>query len=175
MRAAIEQRTALANADAIHPSRPEGRQRAVARWGATLRQLVLSAALATAVVLALCSVVRLNVSPSVPVGLYRTVDEPVARGVLAVACVPPAAARLARERGYLAKGFCPGGGQPVLKRVGAVLGDLLDLGPDGAVVNGTRLPDSAPAVSDSGGRQLHHAPWGHTVVAPGEVWLKGAQ
>ena len=175
MRAAIEQRTALANADAIHPSRPEGRQRAVARWGVTLRQLVLSAALATAVVLALCSVVRLNVSPSVPVGLYRTVDEPVARGVLVVACVPPAAARLARERGYLGEGSCPGGTQAVLKRVGALPGDLVGLEPSGVVVNGTRLPDSAPAVSDSRGRPLPHAPWGRTVVAPGEVWLIGVE
>jgi conjugative transfer signal peptidase TraF len=103
------------------------------------------------------------------------VDEPVARGVLVVACVPPAAARLARERGYLAEGSCPGGTQPILKRIGAVPGDLVDLEPDGVAVNGTRLPGSAPAVSDSRGRPLLHAPWGPTAVAPGEVWLIGIE
>jgi len=164
-----------ARADAIHASRREGRLRAVARRCKTLLPVVLSTGLATVVVSTLCSVVRLNVSPSVPLGFYRIVDEPVARGVLVVACVPAASARLARERGYLAAGSCPGAAQPVLKRIGAVPGDRVDLGPDGLGVNGTRLPDSAPAASDSRGRRLHHAPWGRTVVAPGEVWLIGVE
>jgi conjugative transfer signal peptidase TraF len=137
--------------------------------------MVLSTGLVSGIVLALCSVVRLNISPSAPLGLYRMVDQPVSRGVLVAACVPPAAARLARERGYLAAGSCPGGTQPVLKRIGAVPGDLVDLELDGLAVNGTRLPDSAPAVSDSRGRPLPHAPWGRTVVAPGEVWLIGIE
>ena len=164
-----------ASEDLIRLSRREGRLRAVARWCKTLLPVVLSTGLASGLVLALCSVVRLNVSPSVPLGFYRIVDEPVARGVLVVACVPAASARVARERGYLAAGSCPGAAQPVLKRIGAVPGDRVDLGPDGLGVNGTRLPDSAPAASDSRGRRLHHAPWGRTVVAPGEVWLIGIE
>ena len=164
-----------ASADAIRPSRREGRLRAVARWCKTLRPAVLSTGLASGVVLGLCSVVRLNVSPSIPPGFYRTVDEPVARGVLVVACVPPASARLAQERGYLGEGSCPGGTQPVLKRIAAVPGDLVDLEADGVAVNGARLPDSAPSMSDSRARPLPHAPWGHTVVAPGEVWLIGVE
>jgi conjugative transfer signal peptidase TraF len=161
------------SADAIQPSHREGRLRAVVRWCKTLLPVVLSTGLASGVALALCSAVRLNISPSAPLGLYRIVDEPVARGVLVVACVSPAAARLARERGYLGEGSCPGGTQPVLKLVGAVPGDLVDLEPDGVAVNRARLPDSAPAVSDSRGRPLPHAPWGRTVVAPGEIWLMG--
>src|SRR3989454_2414162 len=149
--------------------------RAVARWCKMLRPVVLSAGLVSGVVPALCLVVRLNVSRSVPLGLYRMVDEPVERGVLVVACVPLTAARLARERGYLARGSCPGGTQPVLKRIGAVPGDLVDLAPDGVAINGTQLPDSAPAVSDSRGRPLPHSPWGRTVVASGEVWLMGIE
>src|SRR5439155_23163493 len=99
----------------------------------------------------------------------------VGRGVLVVACGPPGAARLARGRGYLTSGSCPGGTRPVLKRLGAVPGDLVDLEPDGISVNGARLPDSAPALSDSRGRPLPHAPWGRTAVAPGEVWLIGME
>src|SRR5438552_8418801 len=164
-----------ATALAIRPSQREGRPRAVVGGRKTLLLVVLSTGLASGLVLALCSVVRLNVSPSVPLGLYRMVDEPVARGVLVVACVPLTAARLARERGYLARGSCPGGTQPVLKRIGAVPGDLVDLELDGIAVNAARLPDSAPAVSDTRGRPLPHAPWGRTVVAPGEVWLIGIE
>ena len=149
--------------------------RAVARWCKMLRPVVLSGGLVSGVVPALCLVVRLNVSPSVPLGLYRMVDEPVERGVLVVACVPLTAARLARERGYLARGSCPGGTQPVLKRIGAVPGDLVDLELDGIAVNGARLPDSAPASSDSRGRPLPHALWGRTAVAPGKVWLIGME
>src|SRR3989454_8392231 len=162
-----------ASEDAIRRSRREGRLRAVARWCKTLLPVVLSTGLASGLVLALCSVVRLNVSPSIPLGFYRTVDEPVARGVLVVACVSPADARLAQARGYLGMGSCPGGTQPVLKRIGAVPGDLVDLELDGMAVNGARLPDSAPASSDSRGRPLPHALWGRTAVAPGEVWLIG--
>jgi conjugative transfer signal peptidase TraF len=164
-----------ASAKAIQPSRREGRLRAVARWCKTLRPIVLSTGLVSGIVLALCSVVRLNISPSAPLGLYRMVDQPAVRGVLVAACVPPAVTRLARERGYLAGGSCPGGTQPVLKRIGAVPGDLVDLELDGLAVNGTRLPDSAPAMSDSRGRPLPHGPWGRTVVAPGEVWLIGIE
>src|SRR5436190_20540147 len=108
-----------ASEDAIRLSRREGRLRAVARRCKTLRPVVLSTGLVSGIVLALCSVVRLNISPSAPLGLYRMVDQPAVRGVLVAACVPPAATRLARERGYLAGGSCPGGTQPVLKRIGA--------------------------------------------------------
>src|SRR5207247_3960044 len=68
-----------------------------------------------------------------------------------------------------------GGTQAVLKRIGAVPGDVMDLEPHGLGVDGARLPDSAPAMSDSRGRPLPDAPWGHEVVAPGEVWLIGVE
>src|SRR5207244_933762 len=135
-------------ADVVRSSRREARLRAAAGRRKTLRPIVLSTGLVSGIVLALCWLMRLNLSPSVPLGLYRMVDQPVTRGVLVVGCVPPAAARLARERGYLGGGSCPGGAQPVLKRVGAVPGDLVDLRPDGVAVNGTRLSDSAPALRD---------------------------
>src|SRR5712691_7150420 len=78
-----------ATLSAIRPSQREGRLRAVVGGRETLLLVVLSTGLASGLVLALGSVVSLNVSPSVPLGLYRMVDEPVARGVLVVACVPP--------------------------------------------------------------------------------------
>ena len=149
----------------------EGRARAVAGRARRLGPVVLSTALVGGITMALSSVARLNVSPSAPVGLYRAVDQPVARGDLVVACVPLTAARLGRERGYLGQGSCPGRVQPVLKRVGAMPGDTVDLDPGGVAVNGHPLPGSATAVLDARGRPLPHAAWGRTVVPPGEVWL----
>jgi conjugative transfer signal peptidase TraF len=149
----------------------EGRGRAVPGRTERLGSVVLSTALVTGAVLTLSAVARLNVSPSAPLGLYRAVHQPVARGDLVVACVPPAAARLGRERGYLGQGSCPGGVQPVLKRVGAMPGDTIDLGPAAVVVNGVPLPGSDTGVLDLQGRPLPHAPWGPSIVRPDEVWL----
>ena len=120
--------------------------------------LALITGLAGALGLGFWSGVRLNVSPSAPIGLYRPVDGPVTHGALVVACVPPVAASLARERGYLGAGACPGGVQPVLKRVGAMSGDTVTVGPDGVAVNGHPFPHSAVAAWDSRERPVPHAP-----------------
>ena len=90
--------------DAIQPSRRKGRLRAVARWCKTVLPMVLSTGLVNGIVLALCSMVRPNTSRSAPLGLYRMVDQPVVRGVLVVACVPPAAERARLSR----RGLLPG-------------------------------------------------------------------
>ena len=66
-----------ARADSVQSSRREARPRAAARWCKTVRPVVLSTGLVSGIVLALCWVVRLNISPSVPPGLYRIVDQPV--------------------------------------------------------------------------------------------------
>src|SRR5262249_4546722 len=155
----------------------EGCARAAARGLRRLGSVGLSVALVGVFVGTVASVARLNVSPSAPLGLYRAVARPVARGDLVVGCVPVVAARLARrgaarlarDRGYLAGGNCPGDVQPVLKRVGAIPGDMVAVFPDGVTVNGRRLPGSATAAVDSWGRALPHVPWGTTVVATDEV------
>jgi type IV secretory pathway protease TraF len=53
-----------------------------------------------------------------------------------VACVSSHSAALARALGYLGPGPCAGGVQPVLKRVVAVVGDLVEGGPEAVTVNG---------------------------------------
>jgi conjugative transfer signal peptidase TraF len=115
--------------------------------------------------------VHVNVSASVPRGLYRTVDTVPTRESLVAACLPPEAARVGLERGYLAAGHCPGGAQAVLKRVAAVAGDLVEVSPAGVRVNGRPLPNSAPAAVDSRGRPLAHVVWGQHAVRTGELWL----
>jgi len=52
-----------------------------------------------------------------------------------VACLPPELAAFGRARQYLGSGDCPGGAQPVLKRIGAVAGDVVELTDTTAAVN----------------------------------------
>lgn len=112
-----------------------------------------------------------NVSASAPRGLYRMVTGHPTRGAWVVACVSSQSAALARARGYLRPGPCPGGVQPVLKPVVAIAGDVVEIRPEAVTVNGERLPDSATAASDSLGRELRHVAWGQHVVGTDELWL----
>lgn len=114
---------------------------------------------------------HVNLSASAPRGLYRMVTGLPTRGAWVVACVSAQSAALARARGYLGPGPCAGGVQPVLKRVVAVAGDVVEIGPEAVTVNGQRLPDSSTAASDSLGRDLQHVAWGRHVVGLDELWL----
>ena len=91
-----------------------------------------------------------------------------------VACLPPEVAVISRARGYLGPGDCPGSTQPVLKRVGALPGDTLELDDLGVTVNGQRVLARPIEVRDSAGRILPHAAFGSHVVAAEEVWLFGS-
>jgi len=115
----------------------------------------------------------LNLSASAPRGLYRKVTNAPARGALVIVCLPPPIARFGRARGYLGAGDCPGGTQPVLKRIAASAGDALELAPDGVSVNGVRVQAEPLAERDSAGRPLPHAAFGSHRVTSDEVWLSG--
>jgi conjugative transfer signal peptidase TraF len=155
------------------PSERRGRLGASAKIGRAVLPVALSTGLTGAAALGLSFAVRLNVSPSAPIGFYRSIDRPLERNRLVVACVPPWVAPLAWERGYLGRGSCPGHVQPVLKRLTGLPGDVVEVGQEAVTVNGVRVADSATAAHDSRGRPLPHAPWGRIVLGPGEVWLLG--
>ena len=54
---------------------------------------------------------RVNVTASLPLGLYRLTNEVPQRGSIAFFCLEsPEFRRLAREREYVGPGGCPGGG-----------------------------------------------------------------
>ena len=55
--------------------------------------------------------------------------------------------------------------QPVIKRVVALSGDVVELGPEAVIVNGQRLPGSGSAAADGLGVLLPHAAWGRHVPA----------
>lgn len=76
---------------------------------------------------------RINVTPSLPKGLYQLRDEPPAVGDIVALCLDGSAADLAREREYLASGSCPSGLRPLLKYLAALPGDSLVVSADSIV------------------------------------------
>jgi conjugative transfer signal peptidase TraF len=108
-----------------------------------------------------------------PAGIYHLIAVPAGRGALVAACLPVAIARTGLSRGYLAKGDCPAGAEPVAKVIGALPGDVVELEPGFVAVNGMKFPSSQTAARDSAGRPLAHVLSGAYRVGAGEVWLFG--
>lgn len=115
---------------------------------------------------------RLNVSPSMPYGLWRVeaTHEP-RRGSIVVLCLPDGPLlRMILDRDYIKPGNCPSGAEPLQKYVAAVAGDHVSIDGDGIKVNGARLPDSEARVIDGAGRELTPLPAGDYRVPDGAYW-----
>lgn len=115
--------------------------------------------------------IRLNLSGSIPPGLYRTTRGVPDRGTTVLACLPSEVATFARKRGYVPSGSCEDGSAPVGKTVAAVSGDMVEVSTYGVSVNGTLLRNSAPLPRDSKGRGLPVLRIGPELVRTTEVWL----
>jgi conjugative transfer signal peptidase TraF len=110
---------------------------------------------------------------SCPIGIYQVVHQPLARGELVEACLPEAIASYGMTRGYLASGDCPNGAEPVIKVIGALAGDHVDLSPEEIRVNGTALPQSSTRLRDSRGRAVRTLARGSYETTADNVWLFG--
>ena len=101
--------------------------------------------------------VRVNVSPSAPLGLYRlaAVVPPLTRGTLVVLPVPPAVQRWHRAS------------LPLLKPVAAVAGDVVCVEDDRLQIAGV---DYGPVVAEAHGKPLPHIA-GCQQVPEGQVFL----
>lgn len=114
---------------------------------------------------------RLNLTRSYPLGLWRIkpLDRPAAAGDLVFVCPPDSAAfRMARERGYLGRGLCPGWFSPLIKTVVATEGHAIAIG-TGVEIDGRRLPHSDVRPTDAAGRAL--TPFAGGPVSPGSLFL----
>ena len=123
-----------------------------------------------------CSGVRFNITGSIPIGVYRVLDDtlPVRRGDVVLACLPESVARLAHDRGYVPRGgSCPESLVPVGKLVMALKGDTVIVSSDGLRVNGRLIQNSRALLRDAAGRELRGIPSGRYLVPTGEVWLIG--
>ena len=117
---------------------------------------------------------RFNETPSAPLGLWRVAApaKPPARGAYVSFCPPDTPIfRLAKERGYLAKGACASGLQPLLKPVAAIAGDRVTLDEKGFWVNGELISKSRAEDQDRLGRPLPALSFSSAIVPEGEVWL----
>lgn len=114
---------------------------------------------------------RINLTPSYPLGLWRIepLDHDVAVGDLIFICPPQVAAFVtARERGYLGHGLCPGWFSPLIKTVVAVADQRVVI--DGSItVDGIRLAHSFVRPIDGEGRAL--APDAGGIVPTGQLFL----
>lgn len=99
---------------------------------------------------------RLNLTPSYPLGLWRIepLDRSPAVEDLVFICPPDTAAfRMARERGYVGRGLCPGWFSPLIKTVVATEGQTIAIGAS-VSVDGWPLPHSDVRPKDAVGRAL---------------------
>jgi conjugative transfer signal peptidase TraF len=81
--------------------------------------------LALAFLLFWCAGLRVNLTPSLPKGIYALCPGTPGKGDFAVLCLEGEFAELARERGYLQAGSCPSGLRPLLKMVAGLPGDAI--------------------------------------------------
>ena len=163
--------------------------------GRSLRRMIVGSVLALVGLLSFpllffgLSPLSVNVSESLPVGLYWTGSLPqpgiapgetmsggrggnlgVEVGMIVLACLPPEVATSALERGYLPEGTCPSGITPVGKVIAALPGDTVDVTDSGSLVNGVLLPNSAPLLHDSKGRMMPRLR-GRFVLPAETTWL----
>ncbi len=110
--------------------------------------------------------VRFNLTPSLAPGLYVRTAGTGTVGQMVTFCPPESIAPLALERGYIHRGSCPGGVEPLGKYVLAVEGDTLTLAAEGILVNGEVIPNSAIQPQDRTGHPLPHPPFGTHLVGP---------
>lgn len=114
---------------------------------------------------------RLNLTPSYPLGLWRIVplDRSVAVGDLIFICPPQTPAfETARERGYVRHGLCPGWSSPLIKTVAALGGAHVEVG-ESVNIDGSSAPHSQPRPVDAEGRTLE--PWSGGDVPAGDLFL----
>lgn len=114
---------------------------------------------------------RVNVTPSEPLGIWRIVkpDRPILVGDLVFICPPDTdAMREARTRGYLRFGLCDGWVAPLIKTVVATSGQAIETADD-VRVDGRQVPHSRVARVDGQGREMER--YGGGVVPPGTVFL----
>jgi len=120
--------------------------------------------------------VRVNLTGSLPVGLYVARPAEVARGALVLICLPPEIAAFASARGYVARGgACAGGTVPIGKRVLALPGDTVLVTADGIVFRGKLLPATRALDYDRAGRSLKSVAPGAYVIPPGYLWVSSAR
>jgi conjugative transfer signal peptidase TraF len=106
----------------------------------------------------------LNLTPSEPVGIYRRLAGGAERGTLVLLNQPRDSASSFFGR-YLPVNI------PLIKRIAAIPGDVVNAGARGVRINGILWPASAPLTHDQEGRSLRPYPFGTYRVVAGQLWV----
>lgn len=124
--------------------------------------------LATLALVFVIAGLRINVTPSIPLGLYIRTGSAPAPGLVAEFC--PSGMSAAESERYRGFGLaCPDRSIPLLKPVVATIGDQVDFSPAGLAVNGRSLPNTAPREIDGKGRYIRSWRSGPYRVEPGKI------
>lgn len=115
---------------------------------------------------------NINLTPSMPLGIWRETDH-LKKGDFVAFCLPHnhVMAFLIEDRGYLPRGRCSNGFAPLLKKIVAVEGDVVDLKMDFVSVNGQRFYHSATLLKDSESRLMQYIPRGRYIVSENTYWV----
>lgn len=132
---------------------------------AAARRWLIGGAVGFAVLAALGLGVRVNISDSLPTGIY-VLSGPAKKGEVVSACVKlPVGVPVALTA-------CGEGGTRVIKRYLAGPGDVVEFVKEGVRVNGVPVPESAARNTLRDGRPAHPLLGTHR-LASDEVWLHG--
>ena len=113
--------------------------------------------------------VRINLTDSLPMGIYVTTSDENA--ALIEFCPGGASSVLSVGRGYRPHGICPDTAAPLLKPIIANSGDIVVVSADGLSVNGNLLLNTAARQYDSAGRALTAWRLGTYSVPPAMIWV----
>ena len=115
---------------------------------------------------------RVNTSPSIPLGIYRTTTSPLSVGSYVLLCPENKEPFItAQKRDYIGAGYCPGGLGYMFKRVAALPNDIITTTANGMYINGKLYPDSKPFKHDALNRTLPIWHANQTRLKAGEVVL----
>lgn len=115
---------------------------------------------------------RVNTSPSIPLGIYRTTTSPLSVGSYVLLCPENKEPFItAQKRDYIGAGYCPGGLGYMFKRVAALPNDIITTTANGMYINGKLYPDSKPFHHDALNRMLPIWHAHQTRLKAGEVVL----
>lgn len=114
---------------------------------------------------------RINLTPSYALGLWRieALDRTAEVDDLIFICPPPGPEFvMARERGYVRTGLCPGWFSPLIKTVVALPGQSVEIGPS-VEIDGAVLIHSDVRALDAEGRTL--TPYSGGIVPADHLFL----
>lgn len=148
------------------------------KTGRDLARLMLPSLVVTVVLLGVdmyAGGYRLNITPSLPLGVYQLTGADPKLGDTVLFCLESAPfVRVSQERGYLGGSRwgspCPGGLLPLGKQLYALPGDNIGIKADGSIsINGRVIAGSAARRRDSRGRPIPAPLLQAGIVPPGRA------